>query len=583
MRRTVKAYAAGFLSCLMISATVAWAFSGGVMREVFYGVRVVINGVEHEFDWGMEPFIMDGRAFLPVRGIGYVLGVPVDWDDQTSTVYIGRRPQVREAGRTHLDVLTHSNIWTLDPVESTNETVGLAVRQIFDTLVVLDYDSMEVKPGLAVNWDMLDAQTVDMELRQGVTFHNGTPLTARDVQFSLERAVDSWSAWVLADEINYVEVHDDYNFTIHLREPFVPFLRNLAHSVLSIVSVDHYTAVGEEIFREQPIGTGPFVLYSNDLWGQEIRLVRNGNYWGELPQIETIFIQTVHDGAMRLELVAMGHADIALNIFEHDAAFAQTSPNVTLLRGRGFHVEYIGFNTRVYPFDNPLVARALNYALDTQAIVATVFYGMGLPASGPVANAVWGFAEMGPFEHNFERARELLIEAGYNTTPGEPGGLSTTIWYNVPNMQRMRIAEFMQFALAELNIDVEILGLEWAEYLERTAWGEHDMFILGWIAATGDADYSLLPLLHTSHRGAVGNRTFFSNAEVDALLEEARGELDPVRRAEIYARVMEIVSEHPPMIPVRQAQVLAVVANDLRGLNFSPMHRHGFSGVFFEE
>ena len=579
MKTKLKAYTAGFLTCLMIISTVAWAATGGVMREVFYGVRVVVNGIEQNFAEDMQPFITGGRTFLPVRGIADALDLPVDWDEDTYTVYIGRRPGQARIGATHLNVVAATIPWQFDPSRSLDSATAFGATQIFNTLVVLCYDTMDVLPSLAVNWQMPDAQTVTMELRRGVYFHNGDPLTAHDVKFSLERAALSPEGWFIAGAIDYVTVYDDYNFTIHLLIPFAPILRNLAQPMTSIVPMNHVLAVGEDFFAYNPIGTGPF-MFDHMILNDRLWLVGNPNYWNGAPQIENLIIRVVPDASTRLIEVADGTTDIALSISHIDADFAEEEAGITLLREPTFGFDYIGFNVSIEPWSNPLVMQAMNYALGGQRIGETVFGPAAAPITSHLPPSIWGYAQVEPFTHNIDRARELMAEAGYADGFGRP----VEIWWNIPNRQRQQIGEFVQFYLALLNIEVLIVGMEWSALLDLTGWGgdgEHDMFTMAWIVATGDADYGLYTLFHSSNHGAAGNRTFTHNRDLDRLLEAGRAEIDPTRRAAIYAEALQILRDHPSVVPIRQHVALAAISDNLRGFSLSPTQNHRFCGVYF--
>jgi len=183
---------------------------------------------------------------------------------------------------------------------------------------------------------------------------------------------------------------------------------------------------------------------------------------------------------------------------------------------------------------------------------------------------------MPPIEYNLERARELLAEAGY------PDGFSTTIWWNSPNLQRQQIAEMMQFSLGRIGINVTIETFDWATYLARADVGDHDMMIIGWVSVTGDIDYGLFPLFHSTSYGPAGNRGFWSSPELDELLERGRSELDPDVRIDIYRQALELIREGASALTVRQGEFLHVTGSGVRGWTLAPHTSHNFATIYFE-
>ena len=450
----------------MTTATV-WAADS--TSAVTYGVRVVVNGIEQQFADDMRPFIVDGRTFLSVRGIADALGIAVDWDDETATVYIGQRA-ISGGGQLRVAV-PHLPI-SLDPAGSNDSATALAAAQIFDTLVKLDYDTMEIMPNLAISWDMPDAMTVDIELRRDVVFHNGDRLIARDVQFTLQFAATFAETAIFAAHIDSVTVHDDYNLTIHLDRPFVPILRNLALPHLGIVPAEVFGRDGWDNFYNHPIGSGPF-KFESFVFGQYMTLARNENYWGAPAGVESMQFIQIADASSRAMSVADGLADIALMIAPDDATLLESDPDINILHRPNLAIsDYIAFNTQIEPFNNPLVTRAISYALDVQEILYNSFgRHTGTIITTPLPNTVWGHTEIAPFDTNLDHARQLLAAAGY------PNGFETTIWWNMGNFNRLHMAENVQMQLAQVGISVEVIELDWPTVLDGGSQGLHDMFL----------------------------------------------------------------------------------------------------------
>ena len=535
---------------------------------------VTVNGVEYELD--VPAAIIGGSAMAPATMCLQALGLYVFWDTPAGTVFVSSQPTVQPEPEPTRDLIValQSLAISMDPIQSNDTASAINNNMLFSSLVTMDPDTFEVYPALAINWSQPTADTVHMELRRGVTFHNGTPLTSADVKFSLERAGRAWEVEPIIGMIDTVEIIDDYNFIIHLDFPFAPILRHLAHVTASILSVEYFDRVGPQTFAENPIGTGPFV-FDHVVISQRVEMRRNDNYWGQVPQIDTLTFRAMPDQHGRLIAVQTGAAHIAEGIAPAGFIDAQGSPDVTLMRRMNLSTNYIGFNTRAPHLDNPLVRQAINYMVDVNAIVEHVLMGFGAPVSGPIANITWGYYGVAPFNVNIDRAKELMAQAGLED------GFSTTIWYNVPNPQRQMIAEMVQYWLAEINIDVVIIGVEWGHYLDATAAGEHDMFILAWVSVTGDADYGLFPLFHSAMFGAAGNRTFWSTPETDRLLDEGRETTDPARRLEIYREIQLIIRDEAPWVFLNQGETLMAASPDIGGFAISPWGHHNFATVYF--
>ena len=476
-----------------------------------------------------------------------------------------------------LRVVVNSIPVDMDP-PSTNDTPSIrARRMVFDSLIHQDERTLELIPGLAVAWDMPDPQTVVMELRQGVTFHNGDPFNGEAVRFSLLRAAETPAVISMAGMIEDVEVVDDYNIVIHLDMPFVPVLNALSQSQMGIVS-PRAVQEAEELgigFGDAPVGTGPF-MFDEFVTGSHISLVRNDDWWGELPAFERLTMRGIPEQANRLIEIETGNADIAIDIAPIDVPIAMESPNVVLHRGPSTIITYLGFNLEQGPLTDIRVRHAIAHALNMEAIIGNAFAGTGHVAHSLLPSIAFGYESQEPFEFDLDRSRELLAEAGY------PDGLELRIWYNAGNQQRADMAEMIQNQLTAVGINVIVETIEWAAYLDRTANAEHDMFILGWAAGNLDPDVSLMPLLHSTNLGAPGNRSFFVNERVDYLLEAGRQELDEEVRHAIYAELMGIVRDEAPIMFAVNHEELHFSRPGVNGFYPTPNTVFRFDQVYFD-
>ncbi len=462
-----------------------------------------------------------------------------------------------------LVIVVQSDVVSLDPHGSNDSPSSNVRTKIYENLVYFD-ENMDLQAGLATDWELIDDVTWEFTLREGINFHDGTPFTAEAVKANLDRIVDPELAsqraflFTMLDEVTVV---DDYTVQISTEFPFVPILSHLAHDAAGIASPAALEEAGYD--EAEAIGTGPWVLQS---WepGDEIILERNENYWGEMPNPETVTFQVVPEESTRMALVERGDAHVAEILQPATMGRVEASNNMDLELFDTLSLNYIGFNTDKEPFDDARVRRAISMAVDVQAMIDGIVEGAGTRAIGPISQAVVGYhPDLDPLPYDPEMAADLLEEAGLED------GFSTTLWTN-DNPTRIAIAEIVQNNLAELNIDVEIEVLEWGAYLEQTAEGLHDMFILGWVTVTGDADYGMYALLHSSNVGAAGNRSFYRNERVDELLDRGRREGDPEDRVELYNEVQEILIDEAPMLNLYHPQWMIAVGDNVSGYSHHP-------------
>ncbi len=441
--------------------------------------------------------------------------------------------------------VTGSDAPTLDPHGMNDTATTNATAQIFERLTDYEADG-SVYGLLATEFEALDELTWEFKLRQGVKFHDGTDFTANDVKASIERLIAPETASPRAFILNMVEevvVVDDHTVQIKTNIPFAPLPAHLAHNAGSIIpahAIEEENNGGKTI-NEHPIGTGPFKLTAWDR-GAEIKMERNEDYWGEKANLDTLTFKVVPEDSTRIAMLETGEANAVL-VGAPDVQRVEAMSQLDTVRIHGTRMDYLGFNMNKAPFDDIRVRQAIAMAVNKDDIVYGILDGQGVPAVGPLAPTVNGnYQGLKPLEYNVEEAKALLAAAGHEN------GFSTTIFVNDGNKARADIAELVQHQLGQIGINVEIRIVEWGAFLEQTAAGEHELFILGWTTVTGDADYGLYALFHSSQFGNPGNRSFYANDRVDELLDYARSEADQTKRNDAYKEISEILVEEAPMV-----------------------------------
>ena len=464
-----------------------------------------------------------------------------------------------------------SDAQSLDPHGSNDVSSSNVQSNIYETLVIRDANG-ELAPGLAESWNQVDDLTWEFKLRTGVKFHDGEAFNAEAVKKSFERILDPDVASpraFLYEMVKEVKVVDENTVQFVTEYPFSPLLAHLTHNGGGIISpksidADYAAMTGDtkagSVIATEPVGTGPFEF---DSWtpGTQLKLVKYADYWGTAPSIDSVTFKVIPESSVRTAELQSGYAHIIGAVEPSQVANVNTFPDASVLETPTSSLTYIGFNTNKEPFNNPKVRQAISKAIDRVTLIDGIYEGFGIPAISPLSPGIFGYTEdVTSMEYNLDEAKALLAEAGY------ADGFKTTIWTN-DNPARQNVAIVLQQGLKELGIELEIQVLEWGAYLEKTAAGEHDMFILGWSNSTGDADYGLYALFHSSQHGDPGNRSFYTNTEVDALLDAGRREADQTKRLGIYQEAIQLISDDSPMAFVLHPSNLVGVSKKITGFS----------------
>lgn len=484
-------------------------------------------------------------------------------------------------------IATISDAAKLDPHMTTDVPSYNIITNLFETLVKKD-ENEEIIEGLATSWDNPDDKTWVFELRDDVQFHDGEAFNAEAVKKNFERILDEELAAPRAfifEVISDIEVLDEHTVQFTTEYPFAPLLAHLTHPVGSIISPksidEDYAAIedGKEVgtvINDEPIGTGYFKFDSWDR-GTEVKIVRNDDYWGEQVNLNSVTFKAIPDGGTRLAELETGYAHLIEPVQPSEVGQIEASDNAYMDDELSSSLNYVGFNLEKEPFNDPKVRQAITMLINKDEMLEGIYEGFGLVAKGPLAPGVFGYDEnLEALSYDPEKALELLAEAGYED------GFKTTVWTN-DNQQRMDMAVLIQDSLKEANIEVEVEVVEWGAYLDKTANGEHDMFILGLTNPVGDADYFLSQLFHSENKGASGNRSFYENAEVDQLLEEARAEGDEEKRQQLYTEIQEILIEDAPMIYLQHQSYLSGVNHRVENYWINPSGYYMLQDITIKE
>ena len=344
-----------------------------------------------------------------------------------------------------------------------------ANRLIYSRLVESD-ENMQIHPGLAESWEQIDDKTMQFHLRKGVKFHNGYDFTAEDVKFSFERMMNSPRIAFVLPPIEKIEIVDDYTVNLVTKTPFGPLLAHLSHPALGIVSKKLLTE-NSEALKETPIGTGSY-KFKEWIYGDRIVLEKNEDFYDKNEKgLKYIVFKNVIEASNRAIGLEAGEIDIAIAISSVDEENIKNNPKLQLLTKPSISYSYIGMNMQKSPLNDVRVRKAINYAIDKQAIVDVILNGNGKVATSPIAPRVFGFTDKTKnYEYNVEKAKELMKEAGYEN------GFTTSILV-FSGEANTQTAEIVQAYLREIGIDLKVEIVETSAYWDITEKGRHDLFL----------------------------------------------------------------------------------------------------------
>jgi len=461
----------------------------------------------------------------------------------------------------------------LDPIAMASAPASTVGEHIAQPLIYLDQEGA-LQPQLATSWEASeDGKSWTLQLREGVQFHDGTPFNADAVKKNLDRFLDPESAApyrFLISEITEVEAVDEFTVRLHMDEPFAPIISHLSHSFIAMISPASFADLPKGETVDHPVGTGPFKMVRWDR-GEQIVVERNDDYYGDLPQLEKVTFKFVTEDSARVVMLETGEADAIMRVPPMDAQRLEGRDDIDVVYASSVRVIYIGYNAVMEPFDDPKIRRALNYAVDKQAIIDSILGGVGFPSTAPIVPAVFGHTEAGPYEYNPERARELLAEAGF------PDGFSTTFHHPTGRyLMDSTIAEAVQSMLADVGVDVQLQTMEWGAYLDFVRKppeeAQHSLYMLGWGTVTLDADYGLYALLHSSQWPPAGWATsLWADDRVDELLDQARITPEREIREELYEEAIEIIWDEAPWLFLHDEGQINGVRSNVKGLIHHPL------------
>jgi peptide/nickel transport system substrate-binding protein len=416
---------------------------------------------------------------------------------------------------------------------------------VFDTLY-LNNEHAIPQPRLAVSHKVVNDTTWEFKLRKGVTFHNGTPMTAKDVKFSIDRMIDPQTKtffFPFISTIKEVKIIDDFTIHIITKGPDPLLLKRLNFS-LFIFPADLFKEKGAEAFFQHPVGTGPFKFVS---WTRNDRMVLEANeaYWDGSPKVKRLIFRPVPEVATRLAELQTGNADIITSIPPFLVSQVKDSANANVQSIPSGRVMFLYINCLTEgPLKDKKVRQAINYAIDKKSIIENILKGSGIQMAVNLTPLHFGYdPKMKPYPYDPGKAKKLLAEAGHAS--------DLKLVFNTPSGRYILDKEVSQAIAGMLNavgIQTEMKVHEWGTYTQiLTGRKLQDIGFIGWSLVLADADSTFFPYFTPE--------SVFSYYSTPALKEKilkARTILDEKKRLEIYKEIQKEIFEEAPLVYLYQ-------------------------------
>jgi peptide/nickel transport system substrate-binding protein len=484
-----------------------------------------------------------------------------DFLKHTSALGIGAlvAPQlVREARAASRDRVTIYHNTVADSIHLYKQSSGSIYgnwQHVFEPLVELDYKKKDWVGVLAESWQFQGTRWV-FKLKKGVKFHNGAPLTSKDVVYSVERMRDEKNGSLQASnfkDVTEIQTPDDQTVIFVTKQPLAIFLDRLRNRfIVSKVAGDKY---GDQWF-ENPIGTGPYKFVSFQRGGNLV-FSRNDDYWGGKAQIKDIVFRKVTEDGARLAALESGQADFVNDVPVHEVARLERHPRVRVDRIEGLEMYFLMMNVAYKPFDNKLVRQAVNYSVDAAAIVRNIFDGLGYPTPGPVgANVVGADAKLKRYPYDPQKAKQLLAQAGF------ANGCDVQLYYSAGRYPKDKeVCQVVAAQMVKGGFRVELISQEWALF-----WGNDGVnggklpFYYNNRGSLTDAD----TLYDQYFRTGTTKRCNYSNPAFDKLIDEEQQTPDNKKRIAILQQAGKILIDDAPFVPLYNLATIYGSAKNLQ-------------------
>lgn len=443
------------------------------------------------------------------------------------------------ASKDRLTILNGISLDSLNPyAHSASPTYGIW-QHLLEPLIDVDYARKEYYGVLAESWEFQGKRWV-FHLKKGIRFHDGSPFTAKDVVYSINRVKTDKRSLQRSNfaDVSETQAADDHTVFVTTKVPSAVFLDRLHNRfMISKSAADKH---GEQA-DQYAIGTGPYKFVS---WQRDGNLVltRNDDYWGAKAEIKEVVIKKVGEEAARVAGLLAGQGDIINNVPVDEIPRLESHSRVRVEKVEGLRMYFLALNPAYKPFDNKLVRQAFNYAIDPSAIIKYIYEGNGFVLNGPVgANVIGSDPNLKRYPHDPKKAKELLANAGY------PSGVDVKLYFSPDRYPKAReVCQVIADQLAKAGVKTELVPQEFVIFWgqEGVNGGKLPFYYVGRPAIDADTVYDQY------FRSGKTKRVDYKNPEFDRLIEEEQRTGDPKKRTAILQQAGRILMEDVPFVPL---------------------------------
>jgi len=466
-----------------------------------------------------------------------------------------------------LTVAWSADIISMDKTTTFDNNSIRVMEQIMEPLFQASADGTKLEPWLATGYTISpDGTTYTIKLRQGVTFSDGAPMTAKDVKFSIDEDTKTGATgWgYINAAIDSVEATDDSTVTIKLKYAWAPLIADLSLFANGIVP-DNYGGKTAEQFYDAPVGTGPFV-WAGWKKGQSLKLTANPKYWQQgKPYLSSVQWNVVPDANTRKLQVQGGQIDVDDTPDWSSLASLKSAPGVNAQTFPSTQIDYIAFNQQRAPFGDVHVRRAISLAIDRKALVKAVLFGNGQVANSLLSPGTPYYDEnAGGAQLDVAKAKAELAQSS------KPGGFTTTLLIASGNPNQTAIAQVLQSELKDIGITMEIKQLDPTANKQARLASDFDMAISAWTMDIPDPD-EWTSFAVDPDGGAKSAFTSYDNPAVIAVNKQAQKETDSGKRQELYSQLQQQTSQDAFLAYLYYSPYVYATTDAVKGFHVTPL------------